>query len=246
MLDEISGIKKSSKDTATTKNYNFNITSYSFEDNDNQYDIIDSPIPLNNKHESMLTRLISKTLDRYILGFNNILVVGLGNRHLSSDSLGANAIRFIVPSKNEVRVSAITTSVNALTGIGAYEIIKSLVELNKYDCVVLIDSLSSSIPQRLCKSYQIHTAGISPGSGVDNDQKTISSKSLGIPVITVGVPMVIYLGAFGVKKYKNMVVTTKDIDLISKQISRIVGHAINMSVGHMTYDMSKELNANIF
>lgn len=44
---------------------------------------------------------------------------------------------------------------------------------------------------RLCTTVQITDTGISPGSGIGNHRKELSKKSLGVPVIAVGVPTVV-------------------------------------------------------
>lgn len=232
-----------------TKKYygKFGLNKMSYKEGDNEYIIINSPIPLLNESEKYLTNHISLCLKKLIGAFKNFLVVGLGNRHISSDSLGCNAIRYVcATTKGKIKVCSISTSVTSLTGISAYDIIYSLVNSKGIDCVILVDSLCASSPTRLVTSYQIHNAGISPGSGVDNNQKNISKESIGVEVITIGVPLVMYASALGKTQYPNMIVTVKDIDIVCKHIARIVGNAINMAVHHIDYDHSNELNKNIF
>ena len=45
---------------------------------------------------------------------------------------------------------------------------------------------------RICSTIQITDTGIAPGSGVGNHRQALTRESLGVPVIAVGVPMVVY------------------------------------------------------
>jgi len=51
--------------------------------------------------------------------------------------------------------------------------------------------LSSKSIKRISSSVQICNTGIVPGSGVDNRRGELSERTLGIPVIAIGVPMVV-------------------------------------------------------
>ncbi|MBQ7725977.1 MAG: GPR endopeptidase, partial [Clostridia bacterium] len=77
-------------------------------------------------------------------------------------------------------------------------------------------------------------SGISPGSGVKNSRKEISTKTLGIPVIAVGVPTVVDAGVLAseltgadVSEDVEMLVTPKDSDLLCDRISEILSGALN-------------------
>ncbi len=225
----------------------FGLIRLDYNEGNNSYTIINLRLPLSQKIEQYLTTHICFCIKKFIANYKSILVVGLGNRHISSDNLGANAIRYITPKlKGKINVVTLSTGVTSQTGISAFDIIKNIVSSHKIDCVILVDALCASAPNRLTTSYQIHNAGISPGSGVDNDQKTISKQTLGVDVISIGVPLVMYAYSFGEEKYGNMIVTIKDIDIVSKKIARIVGNAINMALHHIDYNHSLSLNQNIF
>ncbi len=232
--------------TSADKCRKFGLKVSCYEDSGYHYCIIDSKVPIIESHEKYLCEKIASHLVSFIGCAKNILVVGLGNRHISSDSLGSNAVKYIVPKHGRRGVAAITTSVRALTGVAAYDFVHALVDRLDIDLVIMVDSLCANNPNRLCASYQIHDEGIVPGGGVDNDQKTICSRTIGVPVIVIGVPMVVYASAFGVKDYPDMIMTPKDIDILSNKISRIVGNSINMATHHMTYETSRRYNENIF
>lgn len=141
-----------------------------------------------------------------ILKLNNIkesdscLIVGLGNRLSTPDSLGPKALDDILVTNHLFllgdvkdgirRVFALTPGVMANTGIESSTIISSIIKEIKPDFVIAIDALASKDIDRLNKTIQITDTGIHPGSGVGNNRLEISKKTMGIPVIAIGVPTV--------------------------------------------------------
>ena len=79
------------------------------------------------------------------------------------------------------------------TGIETLEIVKGIVDNIKPKLLIVIDSLSSKSIERISSTIQISNTGIVPGAGVGNTRKELSEKTLGIPVIAMGVPMVVDL-----------------------------------------------------
>ena len=131
------------------------------------------------------------------------LIVGLGNANSTADSLGPKSIDRVLVTrhlfelntniKDGMRcVSAIVPGVMASTGIETLDIITSLVNRIKPSFLIVIDSLSSLSIDRLNRTIQITDTGINPGSGVGNNRKEISKDNLGVPVIAIGVPTVVY------------------------------------------------------
>lgn len=131
------------------------------------------------------------------------LVVGLGNVSLTSDAIGPNTAEGIVVTRhmksgapelfekmNFNSVSAVVPGVLGNTGIESSVSVKAVAEKTAPDVVIAIDALASSAPERLCRSVQISDTGISPGSGVGNSRKELSEKTVGVPVVAVGVPTV--------------------------------------------------------
>ena len=188
------------------------------------------------------------------------LVCGLGNRNITPDSIGPLVASKILvtrhlksDSHDEMwsgfsSVSAISPGVLGITGIETVEIIKGVCEKIHPDIVIVIDALAARKPGRICTSIQITDTGISPGSGVKNHRKAIDKSELGVPVIVIGVPMVIDLGTIALdvlnettdrdKKeilYKvlsenNMIVTPKDIDVLTKKIASVISLGINCTL----------------
>ena len=71
------------------------------------------------------------------------------------------------------------------------EIVKGIVENIKPKLIIVIDSLCSKSIERISSTVQLSDTGIVPGAGVGNTRNEISIKTLGIPVIAIGVPMVV-------------------------------------------------------
>lgn len=135
----------------------------------------------------------------------SVMVVGLGNRNITPDSLGPKVVDKIVvtrhvKSMSELQnnldkrlgmVSAVAPGVMGTTGIETGEIIKGLIEKAGPDIVFVIDALCARKTSRINTTIQIATSGIIPGSGVGNHRMELSESTLGIPVIAIGVPTVI-------------------------------------------------------
>ncbi len=132
-----------------------------------------------------------------------ILVIGLGNRAITSDSLGPAVLDRLmitrhlfsyVPetiSENLSSVCAIAPGVLGVTGIETEEIIRGVCKNVNPCAVICIDALAARSIDRITKTVQISNTGIHPGAGVGNNRKEISEKTLGVPVIAIGVPTVV-------------------------------------------------------
>ena len=136
---------------------------------------------------------------------SSILVVGLGNRDVTADALGPNVVDNLTVTRHMVKefgkaaygkermhvTSALIPGVMAKTGMESAEIIKGVVEKTKPDAVIVIDALAAAEPGRLFRTVQLSDSGIVPGSGVGNSRHEFSRRTLGVPVVAVGVPTVV-------------------------------------------------------
>ncbi len=128
-----------------------------------------------------------------------ILVVGLGNRDATPDSLGPKTIDRIeitrnfeeIYGNNSWEISSIAPGVMAKTGMESVEIIKGIVEETTPDVVIAIDSLAARSVKRLNSTIQLTDTGINPGSGVGNHRHGLNSESIGCKVIAIGIPTVV-------------------------------------------------------
>ena len=131
------------------------------------------------------------------------LVVGLGNWNVTPDAVGPKVISKIMVTRHlkelvpdsideGIRpVCAISPGVLGLTGMETGEIIKGIVDRVKPNLVICIDALASRKMNRVNRTIQIGTSGISPGAGIGNRRMEISEKTLGVPVIAIGIPTVV-------------------------------------------------------
>lgn len=136
---------------------------------------------------------------RTLLGDSrHILVVGIGNPNITPDSLGAKAVERIMVTRpledrpgSYASVSAIAAPVCGVSGVESGELTKGLTDSTKPDAVVLIDALATGKLERLCKTIQLANVGLTPGGGVDNARQEISARTLGVPVLSIGMPTVV-------------------------------------------------------
>lgn len=191
-------------------------------------------------HEPMV-KLLHAHLAEIIGEAKKIMVVGLGNRGVTSDALGPFTVdnlyitRHLLEEgivKNVRELSAISPGVMAQTGIESQSILKALCSEVLPDIVIAIDALAAREPSRLGSTIQICDTGIAPGSGVNNNRMKLTKETIGVKVIAVGVPTVISVPAI-VGRYiddpelSNMYVTPKNIDETVKRVSFTISEAIN-------------------
>ncbi|KNF09367.1 germination protease Gpr [Gottschalkia purinilytica] len=152
-----------------------------------------------------ISKVLSKELKEIIKPDKQTksLVVGLGNWNVTPDALGPKVIEKVYVTRHFFKayektedetmsnVSAISPGVMGLTGIETSETIKGIVEKTNPDVVVAIDALASRKMDRVSTTIQITDTGISPGSGVGNQRKTLNKEYLGVPVIAIGIPTVV-------------------------------------------------------
>lgn len=153
----------------------------------------------------IISKEIKKIIESKIGSQDEILVVGLGNEHVTADSLGPQVVSEIEVTRHLLKyapecvvpgarsVSSIAPGVLGTTGIETLEIIKGITENVKPKLLIVIDSLASRSIDRISTTVQISDTGIVPGAGVGNTRKELSVNTLGIPVIAIGVPMVVEL-----------------------------------------------------
>ncbi len=133
-----------------------------------------------------------------------VLVVGLGNRSITPDSLGPRVLEHLlvtrhmfslVPEQVDQRaasVAAIAPGVLGETGLESGEVIAALVEHIQPSMVIAIDALAALAPSRLATTVQLSDTGIAPGAGIGNQRPRLDQALLGVPVIALGVPTVVH------------------------------------------------------
>lgn len=186
-----------------------------------------------------------------------ILVAGLGNEEVTPDSLGPKTALKVLATRHiqgelarasgldRLRpVAVMSTGVTGQTGIETGEYILSVVKRIRPNAVVAIDALASRRLERLGTTLQISDAGISPGAGVGNHRTKINSETIGVPVISIGVPTVVDVRTLAGDLLadtgesaddlpaltKEMVVIPREIDLLTERASRLLGFALNAAL----------------
>lgn len=219
-----------------------------------------------------VVELVKRELIKLLPDFKDkkILVSGLGNRQITSDALGpwtidkliiTGHLSLLAPQslKNLGLIYGVVPGVMGITGIETADVIKGICEKIHPDVVIAVDSLVSRKTERVATTIQISDTGINPGSGIGNHRKEITRDSLGIPVISIGVPMVVdtltlaydtvasltdinkneILDKISKKKQgKNasFAVTPKEIDKITTQMANIISSAINITFHNISID----------
>ena len=169
---------------------------------------------------------------------DQFLIVGLGNRKSTPDSLGPTTISHILVTRylyslGEVEegytsVATFSPDVTGNTGIETLDIVDSIIRKIDVNKIIIIDALKTNHLERLGKTIQITNSGISPGSGIGNTRKEITKKTLKKEIIVIGVPTVIDLSKG--KTSSNYMVTPTNIDFLIEKISLLLGKGINISL----------------
>ena len=197
------------------------------------YDLVSIPdiLSMSDLEIKYSIEVLVKIFKNYFKNINSkskILIVGLGNRHISADSLGTKVVSKVKVTFPELKlphVMAVCPSVLGLTGIETRNIIDGVVGVVKPTHIVLIDSLCASNAKRLGRSIQITNTGICPGSGIGNNRKCIDT-SICKNVISIGVPLLIYAKTFvgGLMDDKN--ITISEINNIMQKLRKEDSHDV--------------------
>lgn len=146
---------------------------------------------------------ITEHLKKLIKDNESVLVVGLGNVHVTADALGSKVINRVEATRHILKfakdiidsdtreVSAIAPGVMGKTGVQTSEIVSSVSKIVSPKYIIVIDSLMSKSMQRVGNSIQLSNTGIIPGSGINGYNKKIDENTTEAKVISIGVPMVV-------------------------------------------------------
>lgn len=199
------------------------------------------------------------TLLRELLPHPNdgpVLIAGLGNRMITPDAIGPQTADHVIATRHLVAqspaifadwrpVSALAPGVLGQTGVETGEVICGVLDRVRPAAVIAVDALAAGRLSRLLRTVQLADTGITPGAGVGNARAALNKKTLGVPVIAVGVPTVVdgatlaheissQLGQPDCEALDDLsqpvMITTRDIDHEVADISRMIGYAVNMAL----------------
>lgn len=203
-----------------------------------------------------------------------VLVVGLGNTQITPDALGPRAASAVLATRHIERelahgtglgqlreVSVLSPGVLGQTGMETAEIIRAVARELSPAAVITVDALASARLDRLGCTVQMTDTGIAPGSGVGNARARIDRETIGVPVISIGVPTVVDALTLAAElthhsaedqdlvrdmepNGSRMVVTPREIDLLIEHAAKLVGMAIGRALQpHIPIDDMMALTA---
>ena len=203
-------------------------------------------------------RAIGSQLKALLPEEGEALIIGLGNAAMTPDSIGPLSLKHLLVTRHLIAamprhfsgfrpVSACSTGVLGTTGLESAEMVQGLVKQTNPAVVIAVDALASRRTGRLCNTVQLSDTGIIPGSGVGNHRAALNRETLGVPVISIGVPTVVDAVTLAVdlledagithfdhealqKSNGTMTVTTRDIDAQVRDLSKVIGYAINWAL----------------
>lgn len=218
-----------------------------------QYVTVQTP-PLSDDEKRLTdyAKAVVRELTALLPEQGTVLVVGLGNRSVTPDTLGPAAADMVLATRHirgefaraagleDLRPTAVLTpGVLGQTGTESSEIVRGVCREVQPAAVVVVDALAARSVERLGCTVQLCDSGIAPGSGVGNNRQPLNREVLGVPVIGMGVPTVVdaitlvreYLREDAVTPTDGdeppMMVTPREIDLVISRAARLVAMAIN-------------------
>ena len=166
-----------------------------------------------------------------------LLVTGLGNRRLTADSLGpltaeGTDVTALLPAAllerlelpKMTRVAVYVPDVFSRTGIESVRLIEAAARLANADAVLAFDALAAKSRERLFRVIEITDTGTVPGGGVKRDTLTLSEKTLGIPVVAVGVPTV-------VRADEEHFLVVRDMEECVREVASLLSETVNLFFG---------------
>ena len=219
-----------------------------------------------------LSRELSRTIRGMLPdGAGTVLVAGLGNRSVTPDALGPRTVERVLvtrhmdgclPQDAEARMASVCAAapgVLGVTGIETAEVLKGIAEHVRPDAVIVVDALAARSSKRICSTIQVADTGITPGSGVGNHRKALTWETMGVPVIAVGVPMVVYASTIArdamaflgqsegaspadeellvscvervvSEQLGDLIVTPREVDALVERMAGIVAEGINFAL----------------
>lgn len=136
---------------------------------------------------------LTEELDRYLTPYKGktILICGIGNQDILADSLGPKTAKKIcphLPMKSAFeKLAVLIPGVSGVTNIRNSTAITSVSSAIGAACVLTIDSTCCADYSRLCRRIELTDTGLR----ICENGVKLSPSTLGVPVVSVGVPCVI-------------------------------------------------------
>lgn len=212
------------------------------------------PFKRNSEINEETVELISRELRALLPESGTVLVAGLGNDDITPDALGPKFSEKVFATRHigkelsesiglgELRpVANLIPGVLGKTGIETGETLAGAVQRISPTAVITVDALAARRLSRLGCTVQISNVGVVPGSGVGNARSEISEKSLGVPVVAVGVPTVVDAATLVsdltgeadeniIREGADMMITPREIDLMIERAARLISLCVNKAL----------------
>lgn len=205
--------------------------------------------------------VISKELRNLLPEEGTVLVVGLGNTDITPDAIGPATVEMVLATRHITQelsesiglgdlrpVAGFIPGVLGKTGVETAESIKGITKTVNPCAVIVVDALAARKLKRLGNTIQMSDAGIIPGSGVGNARVAVNYDTIGVPVISIGIPTVVDARTLvndltddkteiSRKENSEMIITPREIDLVVERASKIISVSINKALQpHLTVD----------
>ena len=238
------------------------------------YLTLECPLLLERDPDARLAMaaLLAEEIDRMLPNGDDsapVLVVGLGNRSITPDALGPGVVDRTLVTRHMLgapwaqsgmnSVCAVAPGVLGITGIESMELVEALVKAIGPRAILCVDSLAARDSRRIGCTIQLTDTGIQPGAGVGNHRKPLTRESVGVPVVSVGMPTVVYAATLARDAFAwladredggadhedalqdmeqtllgaeigEMIVTPREIDAIIQDASGIIASAVNRAL----------------
>lgn len=173
-----------------------------------------------NASQEQKENAVADCVRQFTKNAKRILFVGVGNPKYISDALGELVLDSL-PIASE-GIFKIKPQGARETGIETRDLILATKKIVNPSVIIAIDSLATSNLNSVGKSIQITNVGLTPGSGVGNSRKILSSKSLGVPIVAIGVPLVATVRA----EEKSRLVVPVDVEDIAQNLANCIANGI--------------------
>ena len=204
-----------------------------------------------------IREMAERMTGKRISGEFSLLVVGIGNAAMTPDALGPQTVsRLFVTRRSDpshkrflgecsCELAAFSPGVTGQTGLETAEMVRGAVMAVAPDLVLAVDALVARETTHLGVTVQLCDTGLQPGSGTGGARPALTAKTVGAPVMALGVPTVVEsatligdaLSRFGLDpqmpEFEDLVangvgffVTPKEIDVLVPRIATLLAGAI--------------------
>lgn len=200
-----------------------------------------------------LIETVARELSSILPPDGPVLVAGLGNSDITPDAVGPMSAELVLATRHIGRELAESVGLGGLrpvcvfipgvlgkTGVETAELLRGVIDSVSPVAVIAVDALAARRVSRLGNTVQLSDTGVIPGSGVGNARAAINTETVGVPVISVGVPTVVDAGTLICdltgeehildKRSGEMIITPREIDLLVQRAAALIGLSIDKAL----------------